>query len=87
LYLIFLQNPDTDDNNLVTLREYVDFISHVADCYPDLTGAFPDDLVSLISKHHVTLEPELREKVVTSLVMLRNKNVIDSVKFVLSAFV
>lgn len=83
LYLIFLQNASTDDNSIVSLREYITFVSHVADCYPSLTAQFPDDLISLLSKHHTRLEPDLREKIVGALVILRNKDVINSIKYVL----
>ena len=39
-------------------------------------------MVSLLEIHHEALEPELREKVVGSLVLLRNKDVIDSPTYV-----
>lgn len=81
IYHIFLQNATTDENSLVSLREYIDFVSHVADCYPDLTSQFPEDLIDLLNKHHAILEAELREKVVGALVLLKNKDVIDSVKY------
>ncbi|KAF2786788.1 SDA1-domain-containing protein [Melanomma pulvis-pyrius CBS 109.77] len=76
---LFLQNPSTtDDGGIVSLRDLIDFISHVANCYPDLTAKFPDDLIQIISLHHEVLESELRDKIVGSLVLLRNKDVIDS---------
>jgi protein SDA1 len=77
---LFLQNSATDDNNVVSLPTYIDFIAHVADCYRDLTEEFPGHLIDLLSKHHATLDSDLREKIVASLVILRNKNVIDSVR-------
>jgi protein SDA1 len=86
LYQLFLQNPTTEDSSIVSLKEYVDFVAHVADCYLDLTAPFPDHLISLLIQHHASLETELREKIVTSLVILRNKNVIDSVKLLNALF-
>jgi len=65
----------------------VDFIAHVADCYPDLTRDFADDLIKLLIQHHAELESELREKLVGSLVLLRKKELIDSVKYVVSSLV
>lgn len=65
-------------DDVVSLRNLVDFVSHVANCYPDLTNTFPQDLIKLISSHHEVLEPELREKLVTSLVLLRRKELLDS---------
>jgi len=50
----------------------------VADCYPDITTNFAQDLITLLRTHHATLEPELREKVVGSLALLRNKDLINS---------
>ncbi|KAF2756991.1 SDA1 domain-containing protein [Pseudovirgaria hyperparasitica] len=76
---IFLRAPSsTDDSGIVKIRDLIDFISHVADCYPRETATFPDDLIQLLSQHHDQLQYELRDKVVSSLVLLRNKDVIDS---------
>jgi len=77
--IIFLQSPNTsDENSLISLQEHVDFISHVADCYPDATENFPQDLINLLKAHHATIQPDLRDKLVGSLVLLRNKDLIDS---------
>ena len=62
----------------MSLRDLIDFISHVADCYPGQVVDFPQDLIHLLSTHHKDLESELREKIVGSLVLLRKKNIIDS---------
>lgn len=64
----------------VSFKDLIDFMAHVADCYPDLMTTFPDDLIKILTMHHAELEPELREKIVGSLVLLRNKDVIDSPK-------
>ncbi|TKA64372.1 hypothetical protein B0A55_10343, partial [Friedmanniomyces simplex] len=79
LYELFLSSPTTtDDTGLVRLRDLIDFVSHVADCYPSITTGFASDLTRLLELHHATLEAELRDKIVTSLVLLRRKEVIDS---------
>jgi protein SDA1 len=76
---LFFQNPSSvDGGGVVSFRDLIDFISHVADCYPDITAQFPEDLIQIITLHHEDLETELRDKVVGSLVLLRNKDVIDS---------
>lgn len=76
---IFLQSPTTsDDNSLVSLQEHVEFVSHVADCYPDITTTFSEDMISLLKAHHASVQSDLRDKLVGSLVLLRNKDVIDS---------
>jgi protein SDA1 len=75
---LFLQNPSSTDSGLIALKDLIDFISHVADRYPDLTSKFPEDLTQILLQHHEVLEYELRDKIVGSIVLLRNKDVIDS---------
>jgi len=76
---LFMQAPGSaDEQGVVSLRDLIDFVSHVADCYPEITSDFPSDLITLLSQHHAELEPELREKVVGSLVLIRKKDIIDS---------
>ncbi|KAK3072503.1 Severe Depolymerization of Actin [Teratosphaeriaceae sp. CCFEE 6253] len=78
-YDVVLAAPTTTaETGLVKLRDLIDFVSHVADCYSDLTKNFAGELVTLLELHHATLEPELRDKIVTSLVLLRRKDVLDS---------
>jgi protein SDA1 len=66
------------DMGVISLRDLIDFISHVADCYPDIAKNFSGELVEMLSRHHAVLEPDLREKIVGSLVLLRKKEIIDS---------
>jgi protein SDA1 len=75
---LFLQNPSATDSGLIALKDLIDFISHVADRYPDLTSKFPEDLTQILLLHHEVLDYELRDKIVGSIVLLRNKDVIDS---------
>ncbi|KAI1745458.1 SDA1-domain-containing protein [Xylaria scruposa] len=67
-----------DAESLVTFREHMDLIAHCAEKYPDITATFPDSLRDILTAHHATLDPALREKIVTSLFLLRRKDVIDS---------
>jgi len=60
-----------------SFHDLIDLLAHVADCYPDLTKDFPDDLTSVLM-HHQLLEAELREKIVGSLALLRRKELIES---------
>lgn len=79
-----MQNPTSaDDKGIVSLHDLIDFVSHCADCYPDITKGFPNDLTNLLNLHHTVLESELRDKIVGSLVLLRKKEIIDSVQYVL----
>ncbi|KAI9870602.1 MAG: Severe Depolymerization of Actin [Pleopsidium flavum] len=76
---IFMRAPaSTTDGGIVSLRDLIDFISHVAACYPEVTAKFPADLMQILNLHHAELESELREKIVSSLVLLRKKDIIDS---------
>ncbi|KAL8856496.1 MAG: hypothetical protein Q9178_006895 [Gyalolechia marmorata] len=76
---IFMQSPaSATDTGVISFRELIDFIAHVADCYPTDVTQFPEDLIQLLNLHHGHLEPELREKVVGSLVLLRRKDIINS---------
>ncbi|KAE8441168.1 hypothetical protein EG329_005797 [Mollisiaceae sp. DMI_Dod_QoI] len=76
---IFLASPSTaTSTGIVSFRDLIDFVAHVADCFPADTASFPSDLKTILTLHHAELESELREKIVGSLVLLRRKEVIDS---------
>ncbi|KAK3209179.1 hypothetical protein GRF29_69g1038568 [Pseudopithomyces chartarum] len=76
---LLLQNPSSsDDTGLVRLSDLIDFVAHTADCYPKATAQFSEDLIQILSLHHDELQPDLRDKMVGSLVLLRNKELIDS---------
>lgn len=77
--------PTSTETGLISLHDLIDFISHVADCYPDITKDFPQQLMDMLMQHHVNLTPDLREKIVGSLVLLRKKEIIDSVAYVNTA--
>ena len=66
------------ERGILSLRDLIDFVSHVADCYPEITKHFPQELIDILTLHHSVLEPELREKIVGSLVLLKKKNILDS---------
>ncbi|KAI9170912.1 Protein SDA1 [Paramyrothecium foliicola] len=84
---IFLVSPGTATADSVeSFHNIIDLIAHVADCYPEETRAFPDDLKAILTQHHVILHPELREKIVGSLGLLRRKDVIDSVSVLTTLF-
>ncbi|OJJ87682.1 SDA1 family protein [Aspergillus glaucus CBS 516.65] len=84
---IFMAAPTAaTDTGVISLRELIDFISHVADCYPDITKDFPQQLIDMLTQHHLVLEPELREKIVGSLVLLRKKDIMDSATLLQTLF-
>ncbi|KAF2124842.1 SDA1-domain-containing protein [Dothidotthia symphoricarpi CBS 119687] len=83
---LFLQSPSTTDSGIVALKDLIEFVSHCADCYPTLTSKFPEELTQILLQHHEVLEYELRDKIVGSLCLLRNKDVIDSIALLNTLF-
>ena len=84
---IFLVAPSTASaQQTQSFHDLVDLIAHVADCYPEETKVFPDDLKTILSQHHASLSQDLRDKMVGSLVLLRRKDVIDSANVLTSLF-
>ncbi|KAJ5091168.1 hypothetical protein NUU61_006038 [Penicillium alfredii] len=76
---IFMAAPTSaTDTGIISLRDLIDFISHVADCYPEILKDFPQQLIDMLMQHHLVLEPDLREKLVGSLVLLKKKDLLDS---------
>lgn len=84
---IFLASPTTaSSTGIVSFRDLIDFVAHVADCFPEDTASFPTDLKTILTLHHASLESELREKIVGSLVLLRRKEIIDSAELLNTLF-
>lgn len=84
---IFLVSPTAASADSVkSFHNIIDLIAHVADCYREETQTFPEDLKAILTQHHVILHPELREKIVGSLVLLRRKEVIDSTSLLTTLF-
>lgn len=84
---IFLVSPSTATGESIgAFHDIIDLVAHVADCYPEETRTFPEDLKAILTQHHAILHPDLREKLVGSLVLLRNKDVIDSASLLTTLF-
>ncbi|KAG6028252.1 Severe Depolymerization of Actin [Claviceps citrina] len=84
---IFLMSPTGGTaDSIESFHNMIDLIAHVADCYPDETKTFPDDLKLILNDHHAVLHPDLRDKIVGSLVLLRRKDVIDSSSLLTTLF-
>ena len=83
---IFMAAPTSaTDTGIISLRDLIDFISHVADCYPEILKDFPQQLIDMLMEHHLVLEPELREKLVGSIVLLKKKDLVDSATYVVTS--
>lgn len=78
--LIFAAHPD---EHAPHFRELVAFIAAVATCYPTETALFPSQLSSILLDNYASLTPDTRKSLVQNLVMLRNKDVISSIEYVL----
>lgn len=59
-------------------RELLAFVTQLVPSYPATTAGFPKDVSELLIKHHGSLSPDLRHSAVRSIVLLHNKDVIDS---------
>ncbi|CAN6625543.1 protein Sda1p [Trichomonascus vanleenenianus] len=74
---IFMENPNssTDEEHFI---ELIGFIAQMCSCYPKETESFPEEISNLLRNHHNVLPSDIREKIVQSLTMLRNKNILSS---------
>ncbi|KAK9470390.1 SDA1-domain-containing protein [Dipodascopsis tothii] len=71
---IFLIDPSGVSGE--QFSDQVAFIAQVAICYPKETAGFAEELCSLLTSKHEALESELRNKLVQSVMLLRNRGVI-----------
>lgn len=76
---ILMESSNIKENGIdEQLRDLIGFITAVSSCYKKETATFPSDLQKLLLDHHRDLNPELREKIIQCLVMLRNKDIITA---------
>lgn len=71
---IFKLRPTNDSERFTDLMT---FMSHVVHCYGKESSDVPQSLLSLMEENAATLHPEVRAKLMTSLILLRNKGIID----------
>ena len=77
-----MKAPSSGTNSgIISFHDLIDFVAHLADCYPEKTAKVPDQLIEILELHHGELGSELREKIIGSLVLLRKKDIIGSSKF------
>lgn len=84
---LYLINPTGVDTNSTT--EFIDLIgvmSAVCNCYPKETANFPNELKEILLNNHRDLTPELREKIIQCLTMLRNKDIISAEMLIQTIF-
>ncbi|KGQ82560.1 protein SDA1 [Candida albicans P87] len=84
---LYLINPTGVDANSTT--EFIDligFMSAVCNCYPKETANFPNELKEILLNNHRDLTPELREKIIQCLTMLKNKDIISAEMLIQTIF-
>ena len=80
---LFLQAPSSaTDTGIISFCDLIEFVTHLADCYPKTTVDLPNQLAAILMTHHSDLQSDLREKIAGGLVLLRKKGIIDSSKSV-----
>lgn len=85
---ILMENSSSLDQNGIDeeLKDLIGFITAVSVCYKEETKRFPEELKTLLTNHHRDLNPELREKIIQCLVMLRNRNIITPESLIQTIF-
>ncbi|CAK7263751.1 Severe Depolymerization of Actin [Sporothrix epigloea] len=79
---LFLTSPaNASPDQIRAFHDLIDLLAHIADCYPEALRSFPGDLAAILTQHHAVLHPELRDKIVGSLGLLRRKDILDSPAF------
>ncbi|KIK63819.1 hypothetical protein GYMLUDRAFT_71942 [Collybiopsis luxurians FD-317 M1] len=81
--LIFHLNPDEHAQHF---RELVAFIAQVATCYPTETAEFPSQISTLLLENYGLFSPDTRKALISTMVLLRNKNVITSIELLRTLF-
>lgn len=81
---ISLMNPSADHGT--DFADSIGFVSAVCSCYPKETEKFPDELKNILLTNHRSLRPEVREKIIQCLTMLRNKDIISAETLILTLF-
>ncbi|XP_029301366.1 protein SDA1 homolog [Cottoperca gobio] len=71
---IFKLQPDKPNKELADLTMFLAQVSH---CYLQYLSTFPQELSALLISHHTVLDPDLRMTFCKSLILLRNKDLID----------
>lgn len=72
---IFMLSPSSDEGE--EFAELVGFVSAVCNLFPKDTTTFPEEIATILTKNFEELTPDLREKIIQCLVLLRNKGVIS----------
>eukprot|EP00300_Choanocystis_sp_HF-7_P027433 c32542_g1_i1.p1 GENE.c32542_g1_i1~~c32542_g1_i1.p1 ORF type:complete len:703 (-),score=197.66 c32542_g1_i1:23-2131(-) len=83
LVQIMEMKPETPDK---TFPELCNFLAHVSSLYPETQDDFVSRLLAFVDKHHLALERTVRSSLVSSLILLRNKQALPVVKLLALCF-
>ncbi|DBB17096.1 TPA: hypothetical protein ACH3X3_014180 [Trebouxia sp. C0006] len=72
---IFNLKPSKDSKEFADL---VTFIAQVCTCYPEQTTGFAQEVMDLLDRHYAVLNSALRQSLVKSLILLRNRGHLKS---------
>lgn len=75
---LFMVDPSGDSNQTESFLNSVGFITHVCSHFPKETANFPNELASILQAQHNQLSADVRDKLIQSLVLLRNRDVISA---------
>ncbi|CAO1618913.1 unnamed protein product [Jaminaea pallidilutea] len=67
-------------------RELLAFVTQLVPSYPVITEGFPKDLSDLLLKHHASLSPDIRHAALRSIILLHNRDVINSEEMLRTLF-
>ena len=73
---LFELNPDKEFKDF---KELINFISHLATYFPDLTAEFPSEITNLLSLHYSIMNPATRKSLVQALILMRNRKLLSLV--------
>ncbi|OMJ27002.1 Protein SDA1-like protein [Smittium culicis] len=60
--------------------ELLMFLSHVSMLYPKDCEGYPDKLLNLLQRHYMVLNPSFRKSIVQSIILMRNKRQVSSIR-------
>ena len=72
---MFNLKPSKDSEEF---SELVTFVSQVCGLYPKHSAGFAEEIMGLLDKHHLVLDPALRKVMTQALILLRNRRQIQA---------
>eukprot|EP01038_Epipyxis_sp_PR26KG_P010899 gene10899-14630_t len=80
---IFKLHPSKESERFI---ELVNFMCHVASCFSEECLDLPSSLMDLLETQAMILHPDVRAKIFQSLILLRNRNILDPILLIKLSF-